>query len=86
MNFTAEGFYTAKEFYAPEYTKDSENLTKPHVRSTLHWEPQIQITRENQTAEISFYTCDIKGNYIIEVEGISNSGIPLHQTSTFTVE
>jgi hypothetical protein len=86
INFTIKGFDKSKEFYAPDYSKNMHQMTKPDVRTTLHWEPQIKITKENQTAEISFYTCDSKGNYIIEVEGISNSGIPLHQTSTFLVE
>ena len=86
INFMTEGFYTAKEFYAPDYSKETSSLLKADVRSTLHWEPRIELTNNKNTADITFYTCDIKGNYLIEIEGISESGIPLYQTSTFRVE
>ncbi len=86
INFTTEGFYTAKEFYSPDYTKDTDENSKYDLRKTLYWNPKIRITAENKTEQISFFTCDIKGDYIIEVEGISESGIPLHQISTFSVE
>ncbi|WP_339614388.1 TonB-dependent receptor plug domain-containing protein [uncultured Winogradskyella sp.] len=86
INYSAQGFYTAMEFYSPKYSSETNQNTKTDIRTTLHWEPKIRITRQNQTQEISFFTCDIKGDYIIEIEGISDSGIPLYQTSTFSVE
>jgi hypothetical protein len=86
INFDAQGFYTSKEFYAPNYSSETDQNTKADIRTTLHWEPKIRLTKQNQTQSISFFTCDIKGDYIIEIEGISDSGIPLHQTSTFSVE
>ena len=86
INFVAQGFYTAMEFYSPKYSSETNQNTKVDIRTTLHWEPKIRITKQNQTQEISFFTCDLKGDYIIEIEGISDSGIPLYQTSTFSVE
>jgi hypothetical protein len=86
INITTEGFYIAREFYAPKYINETDEIIKADVRTTLHWEPKIRITKQNQTQEISFYTCDMKGDYIIEIEGISDSGIPLHHTSRFSVE
>ncbi|WP_299123807.1 Plug domain-containing protein [uncultured Winogradskyella sp.] len=86
INFITKGFYTAKEFYSPDYTKDIAENSKYDLRKTLYWNPKIRITAENKTQQISFFTSDIRGDYIIEVEGISESGIPLHQISTFSVE
>ncbi|MET0243634.1 MAG: hypothetical protein ABW174_09200, partial [Flavitalea sp.] len=43
-------------------------------RTTLIWAPAIQ-TDENGNAEISFYTNEVKGNFVAEVQGISNEGV-----------
>jgi len=85
INFAAEGFYTAREFYSPDPIKSFDEVNKLAVRTTLHWEPAIRISEQQQTKEISFFSCDMKSDYIIEVEGVSDSGIPLHQISTFSV-
>ncbi|WP_338357600.1 TonB-dependent receptor plug domain-containing protein [Yeosuana marina] len=86
INFAAEGFYTAKEFYSPDPVNGFEAAIHGDVRTTLYWEPIIRISEKQQTKEISFFTCDIKSDYIIEIEGLSDSGIPLHQISTFSVQ
>lgn len=86
INFTTKGFYTAKEFYAPNYSSEIDQNTKADIRTTLHWEPKIRLNKQNQTQSISFFTGDIKGDYLIEIEGISDSGIPLYQTSSFSVK
>ena len=86
IDFAAEGFYTAREFYSPDPINGFDESTKSDVRTTLHWEPEIKITEQHQTKAVSFYTCDVKSDYIIEIEGISDSGIPLHQISTFSVQ
>lgn len=86
IDFVAKGFYTSKEFYAPDYLHiDETQLKMTDVRTTLYWEPDIRIS-DSKKAEISFFTCDSKGEYIIEVEGISDTGIPIFGSSTFTVE
>ncbi|GGK20048.1 hypothetical protein GCM10007962_12700 [Yeosuana aromativorans] len=86
INFAAQGFYTAREFYSPDPINGFEAAINADVRTTLYWEPEIRITEQQQTKEISFFTCDMKSDYIIEVEGVSDSGIPLHQISTFSVQ
>ena len=86
INFAAEGFYTAREFYSRDPINGFDEDIKADIRTTLHWEPKIKITEGHKSKEISFFTCDIKSDYIIEVEGISDSGIPLHQISTFSVK
>ncbi|NJB81818.1 hypothetical protein [Wenyingzhuangia aestuarii] len=85
IDFQAEGFYTARKFYAPDHVNDFELLNKSDLRTTLHWEPIIQTTT-NGGAEVSFYTSDIRSDYIIEIEGISDNGTPIHGIKTFHVE
>ncbi|MET0299198.1 MAG: hypothetical protein ABW036_05535, partial [Flavitalea sp.] len=42
-------------------------------RTTLHWEPYIR-TGDDGKAEFSFYANDLKGNFIVRVQGISANG------------
>ena len=86
INFYAQGFYTAREFYSPNYSKDALNKSRTDIRTTLYWNPKIKITEQDSLKNISFFTGDIKGDYIIEVEGITNTGIPVYQSKTFSIE
>ena len=84
IDFSSKGFYVAKEFYAPDHIQGIEEQVTTDYRTTLHWDPDIRLTNDNNV-EISFFTSDLKGDYIIEIEGITDSGIPVHASSTFWV-
>ena len=81
-----QDYYTAREFYAPNHMNDFEEVLKQDIRSTLHWEPQIDLTDSNTRAKISFFTSDTESAYGIKIEGITDSGIPILHYSTFNVE
>lgn len=85
IDFNAKGFYTAKEFYAPDHINGIEESTKSDLRTTLHWDPLIKTTENNEVI-IEFFTSDLKSNYLIEVQGITKTGIPFYGTSTIVVE
>ena len=85
INFDYQGFYSAREFYAPDHSDNFIDFTKKDIRTTLHWEPKI-IIKEDSKVEVPFYTSDIQSDYAIEIEGITNSGIPIYQYETFSVE
>ena len=84
IDFRAKGFYVAKEFYAPDHIHGIEEQVKSDYRTTLHWEPEIRLL-ESDNIEVSFFTGDLKEEYIIEIEGITDSGIPVYTSSTFFV-
>ncbi|NMH89751.1 TonB-dependent receptor plug domain-containing protein [Flavivirga algicola] len=86
IDFTAIGFYTAREFYAPDHINSSGEALKQDIRTTLHWEPKIMLTDDANKAEISFFTSDSKSNYAIKIEGITNTGDPVYHLSTFQVD
>ena len=87
LNFTVNGFYTAREFYAPNYSDEFEVFNGyKDLRTTLHWEPKVMLTPQLPTANISFFTGDIKSNYAIKIEGITNDGVPFYHFSTFEVK
>lgn len=86
IDFYSSGFYTAREFYSPDYS-DSFNInTKQDIRNTLYWEPKITLNDDGSKAKVSFYTSDSKSRYAIEIEGITNTGIPVYHFSTLEVE
>ncbi len=86
IDFQAIGFYTAREFYAPDYINAQDEFSKQDLRSTLHWAPKIQLTKNKNSAEISFFTSDSKSKYSIEIEGITEDGIPIHHINTLEIE
>jgi hypothetical protein len=85
INFTSKGFDRSKEFYAPDYSKELDQLTRTDIRTTLHWEPKVRFTSQDLSQEVSFYTCDSKGTYLIEIEGLTDSGIPIQEIGYFSV-
>ena len=85
INFKLDGFYTEREFYAPDYSLVDRNRDREDRRTTLYWKPNI-ISNGYKNAEVTFYTSDDKGRFQMEIEGITNTGIPIHTTAFFEVE
>lgn len=64
-----------REFYSPKYeTKEEENNKTPDLRTTIHWEPNIQ-TDSLGIAKITFYNADRQTRIMGIIEGISENGI-----------
>lgn len=86
INFKLPGFYTAREFYAPDYSSsDNEEVRREDKRTTLYWQPKI-FTNGYENANVSFYTSDEKGRFQIEVEGMTDSGTPIYTSTILEVE
>ncbi|QLG45960.1 hypothetical protein [Costertonia aggregata] len=67
-------FSPVREFYAPKYG-DITHIKgqQPDLRSLVYWNPSISLGK-NVDSPISFYNCDIAGEYIIIVEAVSEDG------------
>lgn len=85
IDFYYPGFYAAREFYSPDYADSFYDYSKQDIRTTLHWEPKIVITKDAK-AEVTFFTSDTRSKYAIEIEGITNEGLPVYSLSTFEVD
>ena len=66
------GFSKYREFYSPTYTTENIDSEKPDYRTTLYWNPSVEIN--NGEAEVSFYTSDDIAGYKILIEGITKKG------------
>lgn len=80
-----EGLQLQREFYSPRYDNNSGQSRIPDLRTTLYWDPQVNIEGVKKSAR-RFYTSDQKGNYRIVLQGISEKGQPVFATGSFRVE
>lgn len=80
------GSHKPAQFYKPKYpTFDSRLSSVSDFRSTITWEPLVRPT-EAGVATIVFYTADRTSSYNVVIEGITDSGEPLHHKSTLEVK
>lgn len=76
-----QGIQPQRIFYAPSYENAAQRKSRmPDFRHTLWWQPFFSKEKS------SFYTSDMKGNYLVVCMGINAAGIPFSATATFTVE
>jgi uncharacterized protein YfaS (alpha-2-macroglobulin family) len=75
VNYVALGYYKAREFYSPDYTKTPPKTPKPDMRSTIYWNGQIK-TDPLGRAKIVFHTADAPTRYRLVAEGLSLAGLP----------
>jgi TonB-dependent SusC/RagA subfamily outer membrane receptor len=84
INRAFAGYYTPREFYAPDYSEHLNIHDKPDSRSTVYWEPNL-ILNSNGVGIVRFWTSDDTGprfqnqetKYRIHVEGITSTGKPI---------
>jgi hypothetical protein len=70
----ALGYQQPVKFYSPVYKTDQEkNSAKPDYRTTIYWNPKVQIGAEG-IANLSFYAADAPTKYVVLLEGVSQYG------------
>jgi hypothetical protein len=78
------GFSVPSEFVAPDYSITTSDEIVPDVRSTIYWNPSINVNG-GTGAKLSFYTADIPGAYLLILEGLLSDGTPVHTETTVEV-
>ncbi len=69
-----EGLQQQRIFYSPDYsTSDAIHSHLPDFRDVLYWSPEIN-TGKKGDSHLSFYTGDISGKFLVELQGISSNG------------
>ena len=77
-NMTIQGYSPVKEFYSPDYSKDSPLTSLDDVRSTLYWNPFVLTNAKNKRVKLQFYNNDITKRFRIVLEGINDDGRLIH--------
>jgi len=81
-----EGMQYQREFYSPVYeTKEQISSRLPDFRNVLYWSPNIQMNDQGKT-EINFFTSDMKGRYVVLLQGISMDGRSGKSAALFEVK
>ncbi len=60
------------------------NPAAPDLRQVLYWNPQV-VLQAGKSTEISFFSGDLSGDYVVRVEGISPDGSAVHATATISI-
>ncbi len=81
------GFYKAREFYSPNYTRKTSSAVNKKLddRTTLLWESSVVLQKDG-SSRVQFYTGDRTGRYTVFLEGIADSGKLVQGTYEFSVE
>lgn len=78
-----EGYYSARTFYSPDYSKTND--AGPDTRTTLHWAPNIQ-TDGNGKTTVSFYNADPATTIRVNVQGVTEDGVPVAATLKYEIK
>jgi hypothetical protein len=68
------GYATPKEFYSPDYSKESAQNDLPDIRTTLFWAPYILTDKNNHKVTLQFYNNDVTKRIRIILEGMNEDG------------
>ena len=69
-----KGLQSQREFITPDYSvKDQVNTRLPDFRHLLFWSPDVN-TNDKGKNEVSFFTSDVPGKYVIVVQGMTKDG------------
>jgi hypothetical protein len=68
------GYAAPKEFYSPDYTKESPLHEVTDVRTTLYWAPYVLTDAGNRRLTITFYNNDISNKLRVVLEGMNAEG------------
>lgn len=77
------GFDRSTEFLAPHYESTFINSGNLDYRSTLYWNPIINLTQT--PLQLSFFTSDHAGTYRVIIEGLTQDGKTVHTESIIHV-
>ncbi|UYZ59396.1 hypothetical protein [Hymenobacter latericus] len=81
-----EGLQWEREFYAPRYETEQQKQSRlPDLRHLLYWNPALSTTA-GQPQQLSFYTGDEPGRYLVVVQGLSATGLAGSRSFTFEVK
>lgn len=80
-----EGLQLQREFYAPRYeTPEQLSGRIPDYRTLLYWNPTVTTNARGQQ-DLSFYSSDLPGRYVVVVQGITENGKAGHKAIYFDV-
>lgn len=71
--FIIPGYTAVKEFFSPDYATGIM-VSKPDLRTTLYWNPNIILDKANPQQVIKFYNNDVTRKFKIVLQGMNFDG------------
>jgi len=84
LNVRHPGYYTTREFHAPNYSVSDTLHRMPDLRSTLAWFPTVT-TGSDGRSKVNFWSGDVPGEYRVRIEGLLSDGRPIVKETFFNV-
>lgn len=74
-------------FPMPAYKDDAARKSRrPDFRHTLYWNPSVETTAGASPPQLSFYTSDLSGEYLVVAEGFTLQGEAIRGETRFRVK
>lgn len=83
INYVPKGYAVTREFYSPKY--DVKTDSRPDLRTTVFWEPQM-VSDAKGKAKLSYFNTDVPGIYRMVIEGIDVQGNLARKVLTYEVK
>jgi hypothetical protein len=84
INKKISGYNSSRIFYSPQHLTDANSSYNPDLRSTLLWEPDINL-EDNKKVTLNYYNGDNLSTIKIIAEGITSNGIPVSGKAEYEV-
>ena len=68
------GYALPKEFYSPDYSKESAQNELPDIRTTIYWAPYLLTDKNNHKLTLNFFNNDVSKRLRIILEGMNEDG------------
>lgn len=85
VNISFSGYDEPRIFYSPEHHSTLQSDFKPDLRTTLFWEPDIEV-RNNKDFYLDYFNSDNSSKVKVIVEGITSTGIPVTGKTEYEVK
>jgi hypothetical protein len=86
LTLNYEGLQLQREFYSPHYESQKQiDSRMPDRRYQLYWNPLLK-TGSDGNALIEFYTSDVQGTFLIDIQTLDKNGNAGYLRKTFTVK
>ena len=83
-NLKISGYSASRVFYSPKHLPDSNSDLNPDLRSTLYWNPDINL-EDNMEVILNYYNGDNSSMVLLVTEGITSNGIPITGTAKYEI-
>jgi hypothetical protein len=84
-NVKIKGYNASRIFYSPQHSSESNSEYEPDLRSTLLWEPDINLENHKDITLI-YFNADNSSVITVIAEGITSTGIPVTGKAEYEVK